>query len=133
VTHQRVDHAHGDAYSVWVSQGSPATPSAAQLAELREAMVPVELSPQQEVAVVNGAVSLSLDLPRFGISLLTLSPPNAGGAEVSSASDASCSCRLSAAPQSERSVLLALSVLVALAYARRWSVQRAGADPLERR
>jgi xylan 1,4-beta-xylosidase len=119
VTHQRVDDAHGDAYSVWVAQGSPAAPSASQLAALQEAMVPVELSPQHEVAVVNGAVSLSFDLPRFGISLLTLSPPNAGEAEVSSASDASSSCRLSAAPRSERSVLLALSLLVALAYARR--------------
>ena len=119
VTHQRVDDAHGDAYSVWVSQGSPAAPSASQLAALREAMVPGELTPRHEVAVVNGAVTLSFDLPRFGISLLTLSPPNVGAAEVPSASEASCSCRLPAAPQSARSILLALSLLVALAYARR--------------
>jgi xylan 1,4-beta-xylosidase len=124
VTHRRVDHAHGDAYSAWVSQGSPAAPSAAQLAALREAMVPAELSPQNEVAVVEGAVSLSFDLPRFGVSLLTLSPPNVGGAEASPGPDGACSCRLPSASRNERSTGLTLALVVALAAGR--SLRRVG-------
>jgi xylan 1,4-beta-xylosidase len=122
VTHRRVDHAHGDAYSVWVSQGSPAAPSAPQLAALREAMVPSELSPQHEAAVVDGAVSLSFDLPRFGVSLLTLSPPNVGGAGASPGADAACSCRVPSASRSERSTWMTLALLVVLAAGR--SLQR---------
>jgi xylan 1,4-beta-xylosidase len=118
VTHQRVDSAHGDAHSVWVSQGSPASPSASQLAALRDAMLPVELSPQYEVAVVNGAVSLSFDLPRFGISLVTLSPPAMGGVEASPAVDAACSCRLPSASRGERSTWLTLALVAALAAGR---------------
>lgn len=118
VTHQRVDSAHGDAHSVWVSQGSPAAPSAPQLAALRDAMMRVELSPQDEVTVVNGAVSLSFDLPRFGISLVTLSPPTAGGVEASPGADAACSCRLPSASSSERSTWLLLALVAALAAGR---------------
>ena len=35
VSHLRVDESHGDAYTVWVSQGMPASPSAAQIAALQ--------------------------------------------------------------------------------------------------
>ncbi len=69
VTHLRVDDTHGDAYTVWVSQGSPAAPSAAQLAALQQAMDPEALEPAQTVAVTGGVVALNFDLPRFGISL----------------------------------------------------------------
>ena len=51
MTHTRVDDTHGDAFTVWVSQGSPATPSAAQLAALREAMEPVVLEREHVVDV----------------------------------------------------------------------------------
>ena len=44
VTHLRVDDTHGDAYTVWMSQGSPATPSAAQIAALQQAMDPAPLA-----------------------------------------------------------------------------------------
>ena len=37
VSHLRVDDTHGDAYTVWTSQGSPASPSAAQIAALKAA------------------------------------------------------------------------------------------------
>lgn len=74
VAHQRVDDTHGDAYTVWTSQGSPASPSAAQLAALRGAMDPVPLGPSQSVAVRGGSVSVSFDLPRFGVSLVTVIP-----------------------------------------------------------
>jgi xylan 1,4-beta-xylosidase len=74
VSHLRVDETHGDAYTTWVAQGSPATPTAAQLTALQAAMVPSLLQPDSTVAVTAGAVSLTFDLPRFGISLITVAP-----------------------------------------------------------
>jgi xylan 1,4-beta-xylosidase len=72
VTHTRVDDMHGNAHTVWVSQGSPATPSDAELAELRGAMEPAVLERERVVAVTDGVVTLTFELPRFGISLVTL-------------------------------------------------------------
>lgn len=72
VTHTRVDDTHGNAHTVWVSQGSPATPSDAELVELREAMEPAVLERERAVAVSDGVVTLTFELPRFGISLVTL-------------------------------------------------------------
>jgi xylan 1,4-beta-xylosidase len=75
VSHVRVDDTHGDAYTVWVSQGSPAAPSNAQIAALQAAMQPAPLEPPRTVDVVNRVVSLDFTLPRFGVSLVTLTPP----------------------------------------------------------
>jgi xylan 1,4-beta-xylosidase len=75
VDHLRVDDTHGDAYTTWVAQGSPASPSAAQLTALQQAMTPQPLQPEQMVAVTAGTVSLDFNLPRFGISLVSLVPP----------------------------------------------------------
>ena len=72
VSHLRVDETHGDAYTVWVSQGSPPTPTAAQLAALKEAMLPSLLEPSEAVPVTGGAINLTFALPRFGLSLVTL-------------------------------------------------------------
>jgi xylan 1,4-beta-xylosidase len=75
VSHLRVDDSHGDAYTVWVSQGMPATPSAAQRAALQQAMEPSSLVPDTTVAVAaDGSVATAFELPRFGVSLVTLSP-----------------------------------------------------------
>jgi len=74
IAHLRADDTHGDAYTVWTSQGSPAAPSAAQISALQQGMDPVPLNPPQAVAVTGGSVSVSFDLPRFGVSLLTISP-----------------------------------------------------------
>ena len=90
ITHLRVDETHGDAYTVWTSLGSPATPSAAQRVALVAAMEPAALEPARTVDVVGGAVTLDFDLPRFGVSLITLTPeasadggaPDAGGTDA---------------------------------------------------
>ena len=75
VSHQRVDESHGDAYTVWVSQGMPASPSAAQVAALQAAMDPSPLVPDRAVAVdADGSVAVDFDLPRFGVSLVTIAP-----------------------------------------------------------
>ena len=75
VSHLRVDESHGDAYTVWVSQGMPASPSAAQVAALQQAMDPSPLVPDETVAVAaGGSVGVDFDLPRFGVSLVTILP-----------------------------------------------------------
>ena len=75
VSHLRVDESHGDAYTVWVSQGMPASPSAAQIAALQQAMDPSSLVPDRTVAVAaDGSVGVDFDLPRFGVSLVTIAP-----------------------------------------------------------
>jgi xylan 1,4-beta-xylosidase len=92
VSHLRSDETHGDAYTTWVAQGSPATPTAAQLAALQAAMVPSLLQPDETVAVTAGSVNLTFDLPRFGISLITVAPVGTLDADAGgSAGDASTS------------------------------------------
>lgn len=75
VAHQRVDEQHGDAYAVWITQGRPQPPTTEQLAALQQAMEPASLSLESSVAdAVDGSISLDFDLPRFAVSLLTLTP-----------------------------------------------------------
>jgi xylan 1,4-beta-xylosidase len=89
VSHMRVDESHGDAYTVWTGQGSPATPSAAQIQAMQQAMDPMPLNPPQTVAVNAGAVALNFDLPRFGISLVTISPASGSTDAAVTPADAS--------------------------------------------
>jgi len=88
VSETRVDETHGDAYTIWVSQGSPAAPSADQLTALRHGMEPVVVQPEQAVDVTNGVVNVAFDLPRFGISLVTVTPANGGGGAAGEGGDA---------------------------------------------
>jgi xylan 1,4-beta-xylosidase len=75
VSHLRVDESHGDAYTVWVSQGMPASPSAAEVAALQQAMDPSPLVADGIVAVAaDGSVGVDFDLPRFAVSLVTILP-----------------------------------------------------------
>lgn len=80
ISHLRVDESHGDATTAWTSLGKPATPSDAQLATLRQAMDPAPLNPDQTVAVAaGGSIALDFDLPRFGVSLVTITPTDTAG------------------------------------------------------
>jgi xylan 1,4-beta-xylosidase len=97
VTHMRVDDTHGDAYTVWGSQGSPAAPSAAQLTQLQQAMEPAPLQPAQTVGVAGNTVTLDFDLPRFGISLVTLAPVGASDASTGGSSSGAGSSDAAAA------------------------------------
>jgi xylan 1,4-beta-xylosidase len=109
LTHTRVDENHGDAFSAWVAQGSPKAPSAVQLTTLRQAMEPVVLERERVVSVTNGIVAHSFELPRFGISLVTLTPAQPPKAsEAPRAGGAGCSCRSSAPAPVPPSALLAL-------------------------
>jgi xylan 1,4-beta-xylosidase len=98
VSHLRVDEAHGDAYTVWVSQGSPATPTAGQVSALKKAMEPSSLVPDRVVALpASGSLDFDFDLPRFGVSLVTLLPATAGGDDgptSTSPTPGACACRV---------------------------------------
>jgi xylan 1,4-beta-xylosidase len=75
VSHLRVDESHGDAYDVWVSQGMPASPSVEQIAAMQQAMEPSLLIPDGIVAVkADKSVTLDFELPRFGVSLVSIQP-----------------------------------------------------------
>jgi xylan 1,4-beta-xylosidase len=119
VTHTRVDESHGDAHAVWVSQGSPAMPTDVQLASLRNAMEPVVLERERVVRVTDGAVSVSFELPRFGISLVTLTPSDGKKPETPPADDGACSCRVPARPTESAPLLFVLSLCAALIGRRR--------------
>ncbi|HLK91048.1 MAG TPA: MYXO-CTERM sorting domain-containing protein [Polyangia bacterium] len=86
VSHLRVDESHGDAYTVWVALGMPAAPTTPERAALAAAMDPAPLVPDATVAVLpDGALALDFDLPRFGVSLITIQPaagPGDGGADA---------------------------------------------------
>ncbi len=72
VTHYRVDEDHGNSYAAWKRMGSPQSPTAAQVAELRAAAALKELQPAAAAQVTGGAVTLSFDLPAQGVSLVRL-------------------------------------------------------------
>lgn len=127
VTHTRVDDTHGNAYAVWLSHGSPSAPSPAELAALREAMEP-GLLPSDNVQVVGTAVSLSFDLPRFGVSLVTLAPSNASERGASLGGGAGGACGLASPGRSNIGALLPLAV--ALGLQRRRSSRRPVAGQL---
>jgi xylan 1,4-beta-xylosidase len=75
VSHLRLDDSHGDAYTLWVSQGMPASPSASQIVALQGAMDPSLLAPDRTGAVAaDGSLGIDFDLPRFGVSLVTFQP-----------------------------------------------------------
>jgi xylan 1,4-beta-xylosidase len=138
VSHRRVDDAHGDAYTVWVSQGMPPSPSAAQIAALQQAMDPSSLVPDTTVALAaDGSLAVDFDLPRFGVSLLTIQP--AAGAIDAGASDgdaadarpaadagggrqgSGCACRVGVggSDAADPPNLLSMGALVILVVARR--------------
>jgi xylan 1,4-beta-xylosidase len=132
VTHTRVDDTRGNAHAVWVSQGSPQEPSGEELAALKDAMEPVVLERERETPVSDGVVTLSFELPRFGMSLFLLTRSNDGGGggggggggdggndKVAPPSDPGCSCRLGPAERDSRGAYWVLSFALAITRRRR--------------
>ena len=71
-THYRVDKNHSNAFTTWKNMGSPQQPTGEQYAELERSCKLEMLSYPVAVRVDNGAAQLTFDLPRAGVSLLTL-------------------------------------------------------------
>jgi xylan 1,4-beta-xylosidase len=68
--HYRLDATHSNAYTVWLAMGSPQHPTARQYAELKAAGQLQLLTSPAWVDVVDGAVKVTTEMPRQGISLL---------------------------------------------------------------
>ncbi|MES1185232.1 MAG: hypothetical protein ABUL60_15580 [Myxococcales bacterium] len=130
VSHLRVDEAHGDAYTAWVAQGMPSSPTSAQLAALQQAMKPSLVTPEKTVRVSSsGSVSFDFSLPRFGVSLLTLLPATLEGTDDGSTSEApsgGCACNVGKRGL-DSSGALGVAVIALAAWGRR---RRAAVGPI---
>lgn len=71
-TEFRMDHARSNAYAAWQKMGSPATPTAEQVAELQKAGALAETIAAHPVSVQEGKVKLALTIPRQGVVLVRL-------------------------------------------------------------
>ncbi len=70
VNQYRVDRDHSNAYDAWLRMGSPASPSAAQRAQLEKSAGLQTLSEPRTIATTTGGVSVPISLPRQGVSLI---------------------------------------------------------------
>jgi xylan 1,4-beta-xylosidase len=73
VKHDRIDQEHSNSYAEWKRMGSPAQPSAAQIVALQKASELAQLGAPRKVAVRAGTATVSMQLPRQAVSLVTLS------------------------------------------------------------
>jgi len=71
--HYRIDQEHSNSYAAWKRMGSPANPTAAQVAELQKAGDLAELGVAKTIETRDGTATVSMQLPRQAVSLVTLS------------------------------------------------------------
>jgi xylan 1,4-beta-xylosidase len=72
LTHQRVDRDYSNSYEAWKKLGSPQPPTPEQYAALDKASALATIEPAKTVTPKQGVVSVSLTLPRQGVSLVRL-------------------------------------------------------------
>jgi len=72
VTHYRIDKTHSNAYTKWVSLGSPQKPTEEQLAVLHKAAELEMLEPVKNYEVSSGNLSLGFEMPRHSVSLVEI-------------------------------------------------------------
>ena len=133
ISHLRVDNTHGDAYTLWVSQGMPASPSAAEVAALQQAMDSSPLVPDRTLAVTaGGLVGVDFELPRFGVSLVTVQPAaGASNGGVMGTGGGGCSCSVAGRGDvvAHAAVLLGMPILALAFVVRCRRARTAGLKP----
>jgi len=67
-----VDETHSNSFTAWQAMGSPQEPTAAQIAELEQACQLAEVKEEAGYAEESGKSSLTVTLPRQGVTLLEL-------------------------------------------------------------
>ena len=72
LTHYRIDGERSNSYAAWQKMGSPAAPTQTQQRALESAGQLQRLEPAKRVRVADGRLTLTVQLPRQGVSLLTL-------------------------------------------------------------
>jgi xylan 1,4-beta-xylosidase len=70
VSHYRIDKTHSNAYTKWLSLGSPQKPTDEQLAALKKAAELELLEPEKNYDVKDGLLSFSFEMPRHSVSLV---------------------------------------------------------------
>jgi xylan 1,4-beta-xylosidase len=70
--HFRVDSEHSNPYAVWKAMGSPQPPTADQYKQLESAGQLQLLTSPARIDVSDGKVRLNFELPRQGLSLITI-------------------------------------------------------------
>ena len=70
MSHFRIDDAHGNAFTEWQRMGSPAQPTAAQIARMEQAGQLTPLHAPETVRVEDGTLTTQFTLPRQAVSLL---------------------------------------------------------------
>jgi xylan 1,4-beta-xylosidase len=68
----RMDGTHSDAYRAWQQMGSPAHPSAEQIAALQKAGGLEQTMPNHRIAIHAGKAEMNLTLPRQAVVLMRL-------------------------------------------------------------
>jgi xylan 1,4-beta-xylosidase len=68
--HYRIDNEHSNSYEVWKKMGSPKSPTSEQIKELEKAGQLELLTSPEYIKTSNGQASISVALPRQGVSLL---------------------------------------------------------------
>jgi xylan 1,4-beta-xylosidase len=74
VRHWRIDAGHSNAHTVWRSLGSPDHPTPEEAAVIRSRQGLERVEPDRRERVVDGAVTLRLELPLPAVSLVELEP-----------------------------------------------------------
>ena len=70
--HYRIDNDNSNSYSAWKRMGSPANPTAAQVAELQRASELAQLGTAETLHTPDGKATVKMQLPRQAVSLVTL-------------------------------------------------------------
>jgi xylan 1,4-beta-xylosidase len=73
ITEYRIDDEYSNSYAVWKKMGSPASPTAAQVAQLEQAGMLKSIGKPTVLTVANASISKVINLPRQGVSLLYVS------------------------------------------------------------
>ena len=71
--HFRVDQDNSNSYTAWKRMGSPANPTAAQIADLQQASELAQLNPETTLKTQDGKATVNMQLPRQAVSLIVLS------------------------------------------------------------
>jgi xylan 1,4-beta-xylosidase len=72
LTQYRIDKEHSNSYEAWKKMGSPQNPTAAQILLLEKAGQLETIGAAEKLQVKNGLLSVKIELPQQGVSLLQL-------------------------------------------------------------
>jgi xylan 1,4-beta-xylosidase len=72
LTQYRIDDRHSNSYEAWKKMGSPQNPTSKQIAELEKAGQLHMIGKTQKIKTESGMATISISLPRQGVSLLKM-------------------------------------------------------------